>query len=67
MNIIEQHRKFKQLSSKTVLLVQNLVKLRKLGKTDQEIQAAIMSLNLPFALHLFLMGNYSDLMKYYGG
>lgn len=67
MNIIEQHRKFKQLNSKTALLVQNLVKLRKLGKTDQEIQAAIMSLNLPFALHLFLMGNYSDLMKYYGG
>ena len=67
MNIVEQHGKFKKLNSKTVALVQGLVKLRKLGKTDQEIQAVVISLNLPFALHLFLMGNFSDLMAYYGG
>ena len=37
-------------------------------KSNEEVETIIKSLNLPLREHLFILGNYSDLMSFeYGG
>lgn len=43
-------------------LITQLRLLRKIGKSDKEIETVIRSLNLPLDFHLFIMKNYWELM-----
>jgi len=43
-------------------IIEKLQSLKKMGKTDKEIQGVIFSLELPLDIHLFITGNYSRLM-----
>ena len=65
MDFLEQHRKFKNHSGKVATICIKLAQLRKLGKTNAEIEEVIKSLNLPFGLHMYIMGHFSDLLGYY--
>jgi hypothetical protein len=44
-------------------ICQGLQMLHQSGKTKEEMEDIIRSLNLPLGFHLFVMGNFSDLME----
>jgi len=63
MNIIEQVKFYKKVKPEVWEIVKRLQALRNNGKTENEIENIIDSLNLPIGLHLFIKGNYSNLMS----
>lgn len=46
-----------------VAMVQGFQQLRINGMNDKEIENIIKSLNLPLRLHVFILGNFTDLMS----
>ena len=49
--------------TKVFELANKLQELRALGKTDSELEDIIKKLDLPFDVHMFVMGNFSLLME----
>lgn len=57
--------KLKTLDQKytnVVKILKNLQLLKKAGKTNDEIMEVITSLKLPFSVHMFITGYFSDLI-----
>ena len=65
MDIIQQHKKFRNLSGEVSGICKRLAKLRQLGQTDSQIFEVLKSLDLPLGLHMFITGHYSDLLAYF--
>lgn len=65
MNISDKQRIVKIINSDKLLAetCKDLNRLRKLGKSDAEIESIIKGLHLPLKHHLFITGNYSCIMS----
>ena len=66
MQNLSNLQKAKEANQKTngklFQIVKELQELRNAGQVDSEIEQVVHNLDLPFNLHLYLMGNYSFLM-----
>ena len=62
MNSITAYQKFRNLPNALLNIVKRLQDLKKAGKTNSEIEEIIHSLKLPLNYHLFILGNFSELM-----
>lgn len=59
---IDAQKEYNKRRNLILEIVDKLIQLKKLGKTDKEIQDVIFSMKLPFDIHMFITGNYSALM-----
>ena len=64
---METQEKLRKILIRNPLLckfVKNLKVLKDNGNSNEKIEDVIKSLDLPFKEHLFIMGNFSNLMKF---
>ena len=64
---METQEKLRKILNRNHLLcsvVKNLKVLKDDGYSDEKVEDVIKSLDLPFKEHLFIMGNFSNLMKF---
>lgn len=63
MNSYELRQKYLNIKPEVAEVVKKLQQLRVNGLKDYEIEAVIKQLNLPLKLHIYILGNYSNLME----
>jgi hypothetical protein len=63
VDILEMAKPEIEAQKKKGEIINKLRELKRLGKTDSEIAQVIHSLNLPLGLHLYILGNFSKLIR----